>query len=462
MKQLIELTAGRPIFGGKCLSEYDGLKVMLERALPGEKVFAYVKKKKSGYMEAVAKEVIEKSPHRIESDCRYYPVCGGCKLRDVDYGHQAYIKEEVIKDCVRRIGKITDCEILPIIKCPVTDNYRNKTEFTFSKMRYHTEHDRGTEEEGFNLGFHAPKFYSKVIDIDRCNLQSDLMNRIYYSLKTKLKNSGLEPYDVVRHEGFLRYLVIRKSNADEVMINLITKSKKLKEIKTAADELIKEFPQVRSFLNTINTGLATTAFGEETILVAGERTITDTIGELKFELSHDTFFQTNPSQTEKLYGVALEFAGLTGTESVLDLYCGVGTISLYIAAGAARVTGFELVENAVANARRNAELNGVNNCVFRAGDMMKLAKDGELFREHYDVLITDPPRDGMHHKVVEAIISSGIKKIVYVSCNPSTFARDVDLLNQGGYTLVKVQPVDMFPQTFHVETVGLLVKREQE
>ncbi|HQO08509.1 MAG TPA: 23S rRNA (uracil(1939)-C(5))-methyltransferase RlmD [Clostridiales bacterium] len=461
MKQLIELTAGKPIYGGKCLSEYEGRKVMLERALPGEKVQAYVKKRKSGYIEAVAKEIIERSPHRKESDCRYYPTCGGCKLRDVEYDYQTYIKEEVVKDCVRRIGKVIDCEMHPIIKCKIHNNYRNKTEFTFSKLRYYTEEEKGLEEEGFTLGFHAPKFFSKAIDIDHCNLQTDLMNRVYQSLRKTLRSSGLEPYDVVQHTGFLRYMVIRKTNDDRIMINLITKSRKLKEIKDIADRLFSEFPELASFINTINSGLSSTAYGEESILIRGTETLIDTIGGLKFELSCDTFFQVNPEQVTKLYDTVIDYAGFNGSENVLDLYCGVGTIALYISGRVKSVTGFELVENAVINAKRNAGLNGISNCKFVSGDMLKLAKDGELFKENFDVIITDPPRDGMHPKVVEALIGSKVPKIVYVSCNPSTFGRDVQLLEEGGYKLIKVQPVDMFPHTFHVETVGLLVKNQE-
>jgi 23S rRNA (uracil1939-C5)-methyltransferase len=458
MNDLIEVTAGKAIYGGKCLSEYEGKKVMLERALPAEKVKAYIKKKRKGYIEAVAKEIVDRSPHRTESDCEYYPVCGGCKLRDVEYEYQAKLKEEVVKDCVERIGKVTDCEFLPVVMSSEKNGYRNKNEFTFSRLRYYTEPDQISDEDNFTLGFHAPKFFSKAIDIDKCLLQPDLMNKVYLSLKTKLKKSGLEPYDIVKHTGFLRYLVIRKSNFDEIMINLVTKSKRTKEIKKIADELIHEFPQVKSFVNTINSGLAGTAFGEETVLIAGQETIFDTVGSLKFELSNDTFFQTNPHQTEKLYDAAVELSEFSGKERVLDLYCGVGTISLYIAGRVASVTGFELVENAVANARRNAQLNGINNCEFYSGDMMKLAKEGEIFKKTYDVIITDPPRDGMHPKVVGSLIDSGVPKIVYISCNPSTFARDVQLLEEGGYKLIKVRPVDMFPQTYHVEVVGLLIK----
>ncbi len=459
MKELIELTAGKPIYGGKCLSEYEGRRVMLERALPGEKVLAHVKKKKSGYIEAVSKKILEPSPHRTGSDCKYFPSCGGCKLRDVKYSHQAYIKEEVVKDCLRRIGKTEDFEFHPIIECDRHDHYRNKMEYTFSRLRYYTEAGQGTDDEEFTVGFHAPKFFSKAIDIDYCYLQTDLMNSVYGSLRKRLKESGLEPYDVVLHKGFLRYMIIRMTVPGEIMINLITKSKRLPEITKIAEDICTEFPQAASFVNTINSGLSTTAYGEESIHVKGKPAVIDKIGGLLFELSHDTFFQVNPEQTPKLYAKAAEFAGLTGSESVLDLYCGVGTISLYIAAMAESVTGFELVENAVANARRNAGLNGVDNCKFYSGDMMKLARDGELFNKKYDLVITDPPRDGMHPKVVEALARSGVPKIVYISCNPSTFARDVQLLEEGGYKLIRVQPVDMFPHTFHVETVGLLIKR---
>lgn len=458
MNDLIELTAGKAVYGGKCLSEYKERKVMLERALPGEKVLAYIKKKRKGYFEMAAKEILEPSQHRIASDCEYYPTCGGCKLRDVVYEYQTKLKEEVVRDCVERIGKVKDCEFLPIVKSTEKNGYRNKNEFTFSRLRYYTEPDQMREDDNFTLGFHAPKFFSKAIDIDKCLLQPELMNKVYLSLKTKLKESGLEPYDIVQHTGFLRYLVIRMSNYGEIMINLVTKSKKHKDIKTVAEDLISDFPQVKSFVNTINSGLGGTAYGEETVLISGKENIIDNIGNLKFELSYDTFFQTNPHQTEKLYDTAVELAEFTGNENVLDLYCGVGTISLYIAGRVASVTGFELVENAVVNARRNAELNSISNCEFYSGDMMRLAKDGQIFKKNYDVIITDPPRDGMHPKVVESLIGSGVPKIVYISCNPSTFARDVQLLEEGGYKLKKVRPVDMFPQTYHVEVAGLLIK----
>ncbi|MBN2789087.1 MAG: 23S rRNA (uracil(1939)-C(5))-methyltransferase RlmD [Candidatus Delongbacteria bacterium] len=455
----IEITAGKPIYGGKCLSEYEGKKVMLERALPGEKVVAYIKKKKKGYIEASAKEILERSPHRIESECKYYPTCGGCKLRDVDYDYQTWIKEEVVRDCVERIGKVKDYKFLPIVKADNSSHYRNKMEFTFSEERYYMSKDEPFDQDNFSLGFHAPKFYSKVIDVEYCYHQPELLNEIYKSLRDILKSSGLEPYNITKHTGFLRYLVIRITTENNVMINLVTKSRELDIISSIADQLKSKHPEIISFMNTINKGLSSTAYGEETILIQGNDIITDFIGDYKFEISSNSFFQVNPDQTHKLYDKIVEFAELKGNENVLDLYCGVGTIAIYINKLVRSVTGFELVEEAVINAQKNAELNSITNCKFVSGDLMNLAKEGEIFKEIFDIIITDPPRDGMHPKVVQSIIDSGVSKIVYVSCNPSTFARDVQLFEMGGYKLKIVQPVDMFPHTYHVETVGLLLKQ---
>ncbi|MDA3837972.1 MAG: 23S rRNA (uracil(1939)-C(5))-methyltransferase RlmD [Candidatus Delongbacteria bacterium] len=456
----IEVQAGKPIYGGKTLSQYNGKTVMLERALPGEKVMAFIKKKKKGYIEAIASEILEKSPHRTESECKYYPTCGGCKLRDVEYDYQRWIKEEVVKDCITRIGKVKDYEFLPIVKADNSSHYRNKMEFTFSEERYYMSKDEGFDNDKFSLGFHAPKFYSKVIDVEYCYHQPELLNYVYKSLRQILKSSGLKPYNLLKHTGFLRYLVMRITTENKVMINLVTKSKELDIIGSVADQLMENHPEIVSFMNTINSRLSSTAYGEETLLIKGQEVLLDYIGEYKFEISSNSFFQVNPGQTEKLYDKIVEFAELKGEENVLDLYCGVGTIAIYINKQVKSVTGFELVEAAVVNAQRNAELNDITNCKFVSGDLMQLAKDGEIFKEKFDIIITDPPRDGMHPKVVHSIINSEVKKIVYVSCNPSTFARDVQLFEMGGYKLEKVQPVDMFPHTYHVETVGVLIKKQ--
>ena len=460
INKIIEIRAGKAIYGGKCLSFAEDKTVMLERALPGELVTARVTKNKKSFMEAKMVEVLEPSPHRIPSVCEYYPTCGGCKMKDVAYDYQAELKEEVVLDCINRIAKVQELEYLPIVKSSVTSGYRNKMEFTFSNERYYINADEAPEnreEDNFSLGFHAPRFYKKAIDIDHCYHQSENMNRIYKRMRILCKESGLPAYNVMSHEGFFRHLVLRETTAGMVMINLITKREEIEAVKLIADKVMSEFAEIKSFVNTINSGLAAVAFGEKNILIKGDDVINDTIGKFKFEISCNSFFQVNPAQTEKLYDLVADYADFKKTDNVLDLYCGVGTISIYVSQYVNSVHGFELVENAVINARKNAELNDITNCEFESGDLMKVVSERNIFNiRKFDMLITDPPRDGMHPKVVKSIINSGIKKIVYVSCNPSTFGRDVELLTNGGYRLVKAQAVDMFPNTYHVETIGLL------
>jgi len=477
--QIIEIKADRAIYGGKCIGELsDGRKAILEKALPGELVNARITKKKKSFIEARTVDIIEKSEHREESYCDFYPSCGGCKLLDVNYDYQTELKSTVVLDCIKRIGKVDiedkeNFEYLPIVKSDKKIGYRNKMEFTFSNKQYYTApmatddmHEKeDTEEQNFFCGFHAPRVYRKVIDIDKCYHQNDLLNKVFIRLKGILKEKKFEAYNIIEHTGFLRYMVLRITRKNDVMINLVTKSEKTEEIAEIADIMMNEFPEVKTFVNTINSGLSSTAFGEKYIIVKGDDTLLDYIGKYKFEIAPNSFFQVNPSQIEKLYDLILEFGELKKEDNVVDLYCGVGTISIYISEFVNSVYGIELVPEAIENAKKNCKLNNITNCDFKSGDLMKLVKESNIFEEKdsnttkkTDVIITDPPRDGMHPKVVKSIIESGIEKIVYVSCNPSTFARDVELLTIGGYKLVKAQAVDMFPNTYHVETVGLLVK----
>lgn len=455
----IEILAEKPIYGGKCIGTYGDIKVIIEKAVPGEVVNARVWKIKKSYLEVTAESAVKPSVHRKKAECKYFGVCGGCKLLDIEYPFQAKIKEDVVKDTIERLGKVKDFEYYPIIPSNVSTGYRNKMEFTFSNKRYFASKDDATEEDIFSLGFHAPKFYKKTLDIDYCYLQSEKLNKIFIYLKEKFETSGLPAYDIQNHVGFYRHLVLRETVDGKVMVNIITKEGGSKELVKIAEETVVNFPEVVSFVNTINSGTASIAFGERCDLLAGNERMTDKIADLVFEVSSNSFFQVNPKQTTKLYDTALDFAELKQTDKVLDLYCGVGTISLYIAKAVSKVVGYELVENAVSDARKNAKANGISNCEFYSGDLMKLAGDG-LFKKHkFDVIITDPPRNGMHPKVVRGIISSGVRKVIYVSCNPSTFARDVEIMcTEGGYKLTKVKAVDMFPNTYHVETVGLLVK----
>lgn len=464
--QNIEVIAGKAVFGGKCLSQFEDRALFLERALPGEKVIARITKKKKGYIEGRALEILEPSKYRVSYKCNYYPSCGGCKLLDVDYDYQTQMKEEAVLDCILRIGKINadTFDFLPIVKSPQTSGYRNKMEFTFSNHRYYMGDEIKTDEEklkdNFSVGFHAPRLFRKIIDLDNCYHMTELMNDIYKKLRILLKESGLEAYDIMAHTGFYRHLVMRKTVNNDIMVNIITKTDNDEILTKIAKQICEEFPAVKSFYYTINRGKAAIATGDEIKLLWGDELLIDYIGKYQFEVSSNSFFQVNPSQTERLYTVLKDFAEFKSTDNVLDLYCGVGTISLFVSDYVNSVLGIEIVENAIVNAKRNAKINKVNNCDFLCGNIVDFVKDDGLFSEDkYDVILTDPPRDGMNPKVVKAIIDSKIKKIVYVSCNPSTFARDIDILNENGYKLIKAQAVDMFPNTYHVETVGLLVRQ---
>lgn len=456
--QIIEIVAGKPIYGGKVLSFLDGQAVLLEKCLPGEKVKARVIKTKNNYLECEAIERLEVSPHRIQPVCPYFPTCGGCKLLDVDYPFQLKIKEEAVLDCLERIGKSKDFEYLPIVESPLQTGYRNKMEMTFSCVEYLMPNKMEQQPKNAVLGFHAPGYYKKIIDVEYCYLQSPKLNLVYHRLRELLLNCGLPCYDIVKHEGVLRHLVLRETSRGDIMVNVVSSREDDGTLKKIADIICAEFSTVKSFNNTINRGQAAVAFGEKSELLAGTDILVDYINDLQFEVSVNSFFQVNSHQTPVLYQRANDFAEFKGDEKILDLYCGVGSITLFVSRQVESANGFELIENAVINARKNAKLNKLNNCSFQCGDMLALAKANSIFTDNYDVLITDPPRDGMHPKVTEAINRSGIKKIVYISCNPSTLARDIEVLSKSGYKLVKAQAVDMFPNTYHVETVVLLVK----
>lgn len=460
--QIIEIVAGKPIYGGKVLSFLDGQAVIIEKCLPGEKVKARILKTKNNYLEAEAIERLEVSPHRIEPVCPYFPTCGGCKMLDVDYDFQLKLKEEAVLDCLERIGKARDFTYLPIAPSPLKTGYRNKMEMTFSCHEYMMPGKMEDTPKPAVLGFHVAGFYKKIIDIDYCYLQSPELNQVYRRLRELLLNCGLPCYDIMKHEGILRHLVMRETSRGDIMVNVVSAREDDGTIKKIAETICREFPAIKSFHNTINRGQAAVAFGEKSELLAGSDILVDYINDLQFEVSVNSFFQVNSHQTPTLYQVAADFAEFNGTEKVLDLYCGVGSITLFVSRNVNTASGFELIENAVVNARKNATLNNIDNCQFECGDMLALAKANSIFTEKFDVLITDPPRDGMHPKVTESINRSGIKKIVYISCNPSTLARDIEALSKGGYKLVKAQAVDMFPNTYHVETVALLVKERKK
>lgn len=431
--------------------------------MPGDRIRARVAKAKKKYAEAQLEEVIEPSTLRTEPRCFYFGTCGGCKWQHVDYQAQLDAKSDSVRDALVRTGGFEDAEVRPAIGSEKVYFYRNKMEFSFSASRWLTreEIESGRDfDTDFALGLHVPGNFDKVLDLHECHLQSLLSRKIVNSVRAFAKDRGWAPWDIRKHVGFLRHLVIRSGErTGEVMINLVTNGFEEERMADLAEHLRLDFPTVRTFVNTINTSKAQTAFGEEIHVIYGPGVIHDRIGEYTFEIAANAFFQTNTAQAERLYEVARNFARLRPDDLVYDLYCGAGTISIFLAGHVKRVVGVELIDEAVANARANAAANGVDNCTFVAGDMLEVFNE-RFVAEHGapDLLIVDPPRAGLHPKVADRIAAFGPERFVYVSCNPQTQARDLSVMKDA-YQIEAVQPVDLFPHTHHVENVVALRRR---
>ena len=458
--QEVELQIEKFADRGKSLGRLDGYVVMVNGAVPGDRVRVRIGRRKKKYADGWLQEVLEPSPLRTDPRCSYFGSCGGCKWQHVQYEAQLEAKQQSVKEALARVGGFADVEVPPTLGADPIYYYRNKMEFSFSAARWLTpaEIASGAEyDTSFALGLHAPGNFSKVIDLDACYLQSELSASIVNAVRDLAKEEEWKPWDIRAHEGYLRHLVIRQAGqTDHLMVNLVTNGYDEARIERITRLFQESFPAITTLVNTIHTGKGQTAIGEEIVVVYGPGVIYDRIGPFTFEIAPDAFFQTNTRQAEQLYNVALDFAGLTGEEHVYDLYCGAGTISLFLAQHARHVVGLELVPSAVSNAIANAAANKVTNCSFVAGDMLKLLTP-ELVRSvgRPDVLVTDPPRAGMHPKVVAQLAELKPGRLVYVSCNPQTQARDLGLLAEH-YTIERVQPVDLFPHTHHIENVVLL------
>lgn len=461
----IELTVDKVADRGKSLTRIDGYVVFIPGGIPGDRLRVRITRAKKKFAEAVTLEVLDPSPNRIDPKCTHFGVCGGCKWQHMDYPTQLTAKRESVADALRRGGGLPDVHVEEVIGADPIYRYRNKMEFSFSAERWLTaeEIESGIPiDRSFALGLHVPGNFAKVLDLSECHLHSEkgelLMNRVRQFSREK----GWHPWHIRNHTGYLRHLVLRKSaNTDDFMVNLVTNGFDEERINDFAALLQDEFKSVTTFVNTINTGVAQTAFGEEIRTIFGAGVIHDKIGRFTFEIAPNAFFQTNTHQAERLYQVAASFADLKKTDHVYDLYSGAGTISIFIADQVKRVTGVELIEAATENARRNAAANGVTNVSFITGDMMKLFRE-DFIAEHGkpDVLIVDPPRAGMHPKVVEQIIRMRPKRFVYVSCNPISQAKDLSLMKDT-FEIETVQPVDLFPHTYHIENVVKLRARNE-
>jgi 23S rRNA (uracil1939-C5)-methyltransferase len=458
-------------FEGKCIAKHDKLVVFVEGAVPGDVAKVKILKSKKNFAEAKVIEVITPSAHRVQPRCRYFGVCGGCKWQHVDYAAQLEFKQQQVKDAFEHLGGFSDFEMLPIIGSENIFFYRGKMEYTFADKQWLTtppeKSSSQSETESASplpssvyLGLHVPARFDKVLDLEECFLQSEVSNRILNFTRQFARDKKLSIYDSRTESGYLRFLVIRESkHTDEVMVNLVTFEHKPELMREYAAALKSAVPEATTIVNTINYKKAQIAFGQEEHVYLGDGVIHERLGAHHFDISASSFFQTNVLQAERLYQVAKDFADFKPSDVVYDLYCGTGSISIFISGAVKQVVGIESVESAIEDAKRNSERNNTANCSFILGDLKdRLTKDIEWMSSHPqpDVMVIDPPRSGMHPKVVEEILNIAPERIVYVSCNPATQARDVKALCESKYRLVKMQPVDMFPHTYHIENVVLL------
>ncbi len=454
-----ELNIDDLAFGGKGVARLDNYVIFVKDALPGDRVRARIAKRKKDFAEAYLQEILQPSLFRVEAPCRYFKWCGGCTWQNMRYQDQLQFKKKIVQDALKRIGDQESIAVHDVLPSPKDFGYRNKMEFSFSDRRWLLPEELGQPDadRNFALGLHVPGTFDKILHIDHCLLQSDIANEILRFVAQWLRKKGLQPYGIRSHEGFLRFLIIRQSAFNgEIMVNIVTGYEDVDVLKPLAVELQQRFPQIVSVVNNINTRLAQIAVGEKEYVLAGRSYIQDKIGDFIFNISANSFFQTNTRQAERLYEITLEYAETDKKALVWDLYAGTGTISLFLARKAKEVIGFEVVESAVADAWQNAREHGVHNVRFVQGDLLKTMSAVE---PRPDVIVTDPPRSGMHEKVLRLINDMRPKRMVYVSCNPTTLARDLKILSER-FEVEEVQPVDMFPQTYHIETVVKLKRRD--
>lgn len=445
-------------FGGKGIGWVDGLTVFVDQAIPGDQVLVRIVKKKKNFAEARILELKHPSSQRVKAPCAYSGLCGGCKWQFLDYAHQLLYKQQHVQESLAHIGQISDVVVHPTLPSKHIFGYRNKMEFSCATQRWLLPEELGCEgvDAGIAIGLHVPGTYYKVLDIETCLLQPDLGNQLLADVREYILSSGKPIYGLKSHEGFWRFLVLRHSVAyNQWMVNLVTASEDRSVVQGLADQLFEKYAEVVSVVNNITARKAGVALGEYETTLAGESVIIEAIGPYLFEISSNSFFQTNSTGARVLYDTVQKYAGLTGQESVVDLYCGAGTIAIYLAEKAETVVGMEMAESAVDDAIRNCRRNHIDNCRFIAGDIRFTLKSLDRYP---DVMVIDPPRTGMHQDVVDQVLALAPRKVVYVSCNPATLARDLAMMKDA-YVVQEVQPVDMFPHTFHIESVAKLIRK---
>ncbi len=447
---------------GNAMGKWNDIVVFVPMTVPGDVVNVQIRTKRRRYMEGYVTEYLELSPLRTTPFCAHFGVCGGCKWQNLPYAEQLAFKQQQVADQLTRIGHLELPAISPILGSAKTDHYRNKLEFTFAPRRWKTYEEVARGEEITDtpaLGFHIPGMFDKILDIDCCHLQPEPSNEIRNSLRQFCIGEGLEFYDIRQHSGLMRNVIIRTASTGQIMVIVVFAYEDSESIDKVMGFLKERFPQVSSLIYMINDKLNDSLGDREPIVYAGADHIVEQMEGLKFKVGPKSFYQTNSEQAYELYKVAREFADLTGGEVVYDLYTGTGTIANFVAAKAAKVVGVEYVEEAIEDAKVNSAINGITNTTFYAGDMKDVMNDQFVETNgRPDVIILDPPRAGVHEDVIATILRAAPERIVYVSCNPATQARDLALMD-AQYKIVAVQPVDMFPHTHHVENVVKLIKR---
>lgn len=448
---------------GNALARVENMVVFVPMLIPGDVVDIQVIKKRKKFMEGRVVRFHEYSADRIKPRCIHFGVCGGCKWQHLPYPLQLKFKQKQVSDNLSRIGKVDLPETDPIIGSPDLYLYRNKLEYTFSHKRWLTNEEINSSEEFVRengLGFHIPGLFDKVLDITECHLQPEPTNAIRNAVKAYAVKNDLEFFDLREQRGFLRNMIVRNNLDGDVMVIVVFFHEDKEKREKLLDFILGKFPQITSLMYIINTKKNDSLSDQEPVLYRGEDHLFEKMADLKFRIGPKSFYQTNTRQARVLYDTALQFAALKGDEVVYDLYTGTGTIANYVAPHASKVIGIEYVEEAVRDARVNSELNSIRNATFVFGDMKDILSDTFIeVNGRPEVIITDPPRAGMHEDVVKTILRAAPARIVYVSCNPATQARDIFLLS-AGYDVKRIQPVDMFPHTHHVENVVLLERNQ--
>ena len=447
---------------GKAIGRIDNFVIFVEDAVPGDFTDVLIYRKKKNFAEGRSVNIRKPSPDRVDPFCEHFGVCGGCKWQHLTYEKQLAFKQQNIADALERIGKLELPALLPIIGSAKTKHYRNKLEYTFSNRSWLTKKELsdGDSKEMPALGFHVPLRFDKILDIKKCYLQDDLSNDIRIEVRNFCIANEMKFFDLISQEGGMRNLIIRNSSAGEWMVIVVFHSEDEANRNKLLNHLKEKFTFITSLLFIVNTKRNDTIFDLDIQLFHGKEYIVEKMEKLSYRISAKSFYQTNSYQAYELYKVVRNFAQLTGTENIFDLYTGTGTIATFLSGNARQVSGIDYIEDAIRDARQNAIDNNIRNISFFAGDIKDVLNDDFINKNgRPDVIVTDPPRAGMHEDVIKSIRKAAPEKIVYVSCNPSTQARDLQLLSDD-FRIEKIQPVDMFPHTSHVENVTLLVKKE--